>query len=420
VTDRDPRAIAAAQLAHVSHTLRSGVRQEPGPADADPITFLRKYSNYLAPRPGLFSADTWTIGFIWLRNVLLNQLILVPAIAALVAATLLLVLITQRPAPFYSETLGLNVVRSGLALVFLVIAIAMMVRELRTITQRASARSGTVLRVPAPERDKRAGDGTAVVSLVFATLLLIGTGSFVVHAYTRLVVIGVFVVLMAAIQFAGSYVACHRRTHEDSLIAVWDVCWMAVVTGALAGWLVTLVWDLNNSRMLETPYLQLAFGPPLVGVCLVASVMLLVGLMGADYPDAAREWTARTGASLAIATAGWLTWFVLAAFGPWMVTIAFSASNVTAAAGVVAWVATTAGGVLAGRSAKTSDGGSGGAASKAARAAGGRRPDGISCRVHHRDRSSCACLRADDGPGADGACNRVRPEWSDDRHYHAA
>ena len=52
-----------------------------GPPMEDPIAFLRKYSNYLAPSPGLFSADTWVIGAIWLRNVLLNQLILLPALA---------------------------------------------------------------------------------------------------------------------------------------------------------------------------------------------------------------------------------------------------------------------------------------------------------------------------------------------------
>src|SRR6185436_7421673 len=36
----------------------------PGSAEKDPITFLRKYSNYLAPRTGLFTADTWLIASI--------------------------------------------------------------------------------------------------------------------------------------------------------------------------------------------------------------------------------------------------------------------------------------------------------------------------------------------------------------------
>ena len=71
----------------------------PGIPDDDHISFLRKYSNYLAPKPGVFSPDTWVIGSIWLRNVLLNQLILVPAIALLVLAGLAAGFLQQQPAP---------------------------------------------------------------------------------------------------------------------------------------------------------------------------------------------------------------------------------------------------------------------------------------------------------------------------------
>jgi hypothetical protein len=39
----------------------------PGEAEDDPVTFLRKYSNYLAPKLGLFSADFWVIFTIWIR-----------------------------------------------------------------------------------------------------------------------------------------------------------------------------------------------------------------------------------------------------------------------------------------------------------------------------------------------------------------
>src|SRR5687768_7072769 len=69
----------------------------PKPPQDDPISFLRKYSNYLAPRPGLFSADTWVIGSIWLRNVLLNQLILVPALAAVVLSAFLFYFVQMAP-----------------------------------------------------------------------------------------------------------------------------------------------------------------------------------------------------------------------------------------------------------------------------------------------------------------------------------
>src|SRR5579862_6373898 len=58
--------------------------------ERDPIAFLRKYSSYLAPEVGLFSTDFWVIASIWIRNVLLNQLILLPFLAAVSLLTFFL------------------------------------------------------------------------------------------------------------------------------------------------------------------------------------------------------------------------------------------------------------------------------------------------------------------------------------------
>jgi hypothetical protein len=59
----------------------------PPPTGADPepspLRHLRDYTSYLAPRSGLLSADTWTLVAIFLRNLLLNWGILIPAFAAL-------------------------------------------------------------------------------------------------------------------------------------------------------------------------------------------------------------------------------------------------------------------------------------------------------------------------------------------------
>lgn len=52
---------------------------EPEP---EPIRHLRAYSNYLSPKLGLLSADTWTLISTFFRNLLLNWLVLVPFIAA--------------------------------------------------------------------------------------------------------------------------------------------------------------------------------------------------------------------------------------------------------------------------------------------------------------------------------------------------
>lgn len=57
----------------------------PGPPSQrlfwpEPLRWLRRYSNYLTPRVGLFSADTWVAFAIWLRNTFLNQIVLVSSI----------------------------------------------------------------------------------------------------------------------------------------------------------------------------------------------------------------------------------------------------------------------------------------------------------------------------------------------------
>ncbi len=46
----------------------------------EPLRWLRRYSNYLTPRVGLFTADTWVAFAIWIRNTFLNQIVLVATI----------------------------------------------------------------------------------------------------------------------------------------------------------------------------------------------------------------------------------------------------------------------------------------------------------------------------------------------------
>ena len=58
----------------------------PEGPDVEPpeISWLRAYSNYLTPTIGLASADTWTGIAIYLRNLILNWLVIVPALAAVI------------------------------------------------------------------------------------------------------------------------------------------------------------------------------------------------------------------------------------------------------------------------------------------------------------------------------------------------
>ena len=85
--DKDKLILGAAGpvLALVSaFVLTSLVLLATGVNPIEPIRHLRRYSNYLTPKLGLFSADTWVLGAIYLRNTLINLLILVPAVMGFV------------------------------------------------------------------------------------------------------------------------------------------------------------------------------------------------------------------------------------------------------------------------------------------------------------------------------------------------
>lgn len=63
---------------------------EPGP-----LRHLRNYSNYLTPRLGLLTADTWTLVATYLRNLLINWLVWVPLLLAALALPRLVIEVAQ-------------------------------------------------------------------------------------------------------------------------------------------------------------------------------------------------------------------------------------------------------------------------------------------------------------------------------------
>ena len=71
----------------------------------DPIHHLRLFSNYLTPRKGAFSADTWRAATFFVRNLALNWLVLLPLLlAAIVAGQLYFVFFKTTAAGFVCST----------------------------------------------------------------------------------------------------------------------------------------------------------------------------------------------------------------------------------------------------------------------------------------------------------------------------
>lgn len=73
VPDPKRRGILEVEQVLAENSFGSGGRY----LEPNPVRFLRKYSNYLAPRTGLLSTDLWALIAVYLRNVMLNVALLI-------------------------------------------------------------------------------------------------------------------------------------------------------------------------------------------------------------------------------------------------------------------------------------------------------------------------------------------------------
>ena len=97
-------------------------QRSPDPEPTE-LQHLREYSNYLTPKAGLLSADTWTFFGIYFRNLFLNWTIFIPLISALLITPRLLLAITNIGPVGDAATIGLlgaGLVLASFALAFVI------------------------------------------------------------------------------------------------------------------------------------------------------------------------------------------------------------------------------------------------------------------------------------------------------------
>jgi len=70
---------------HVNEELKCEKAKSPTKPEPKEIEHLRAYSNYLSPKLGLFSIDTWVLIGTYIRNLFLNWLVFIPALIAICA-----------------------------------------------------------------------------------------------------------------------------------------------------------------------------------------------------------------------------------------------------------------------------------------------------------------------------------------------
>src|SRR6266542_2146862 len=61
----------------------SACRPDAPAPEHQPLDHLRRYANYITPRLGLLSADTWTVAGTVIRNLLVNWFVALPLLAAI-------------------------------------------------------------------------------------------------------------------------------------------------------------------------------------------------------------------------------------------------------------------------------------------------------------------------------------------------
>jgi hypothetical protein len=272
-----------------------------------PLRHLRDYSSYLSPRLGLLSADTWTLVAVYLRNLLLNWLVLIP----LLAGALML------PRLYAAVVRNINTrhfAPNNLLMLLLLTAAAVL-----------GAIAISYIGFNRPSTNKQRNHSQArflwlcLLPLTLCASLVTIFWAGITDTEGRDFPIWYFLIFGISINLLGfviATIAAARRTTAGKraleLVAV-------LVAGGVAGWLLWLASS-ASFLFLEGGEIKLAayvcFALPMVLAIFTVSAMLYVGLISFITNDDDREWLSRSDAWVLIVIFGWCAVSALVLYGP--------------------------------------------------------------------------------------------------------
>jgi hypothetical protein len=311
-------------------TVIRNLTSRPAGPDTEPpeISWLRAYSNYLTPRVGIASADTWTDMAVYIRNLVLNWLVIVPVVSL---ALLFLKLVV---------TGSVWIARSEdndwlLVLIGLFGAACLIVAQAFTTSHRPTRRK-------IPGTPPAAADGNVTQT------------TFLFHDLSWAIVSAIAITSFFSSRFGIAWVACAGKNEVLGLTAaagllIYAAGWIAgrplrpnfgdairwaasgLVYGALLGlgaYLFTLLKPYCNSCMLSDQrqllnlLVPMIFGVPWVLVSQLVAEIIFVGLTSYEADsDSDREWLGRAAGWVATAAIAWaLTAFLAFAAGHYVQT----------------------------------------------------------------------------------------------------
>jgi hypothetical protein len=321
--------------------LKEGLRSE---ADRGPaVSHLRRFSRYLSPQAGLFSADAWTIAMVWLRNTLLLQTMLVSLFAV--------VLLAPRFFELWFLTFSETWTTAAAVLIF-----GWTVFQAMNRLAKMSDAEATVTAVEST-------DTQGSVQVLIVVPMIVAGACFSSALWRSLDAARPWWCFVAGlIVGVATWLTARQallKSIRNQLRWLCGVAAVGILCGALFGGLTYALAMVYGSWAPEFrpdgQWLAGVFGAPAILISLSLCVVLQIGLLGRAMDDAMREWWSRLGAFLAIYSAAALVVGAAAIYGPLLCSLLLSnrfwhwiGGSVT-----LGGVATTLGGVLAARSRDT-------------------------------------------------------------------
>ena len=321
---------------------------DPGSEHVRPIRLLREYSNYLAPRFSAVSADTWTIVSIWMRNTVVNLLVLMMFLMA--------TLIAPRLLGIAFDEIGLMTSMVGLV-AFLGLASVLIGFNLRSFDDPFVALRSDEAAIPfAPRvRPSERGDTPFVVIATIAVpgLLAVFFAMSALWRYTAtlerpedipmlqsrifqwtaaVLAIGLAVTAAIGRMWLKPSVGQHRsqqswpdRIANHGLGFILSTLWgiiAALVGAVLVKELADHLLPLLFADSYRGTWLAIGFGPLVLIAVIMLVLVILLGLEGLAAPDERREWWSRLGAWLGLIGGTWAVMTAVSFLGPYAVASA--------------------------------------------------------------------------------------------------
>jgi hypothetical protein len=343
------------------------------------VHWLRRYSNYLTPRLGLFGSDTLTGVTIYTRNLILNGLILVGALSGGLFLPVLLAKVLSL------EWLPIAPITRAHALI---VAAALLALVLAFVVGAAAGFPSAVPRLTAVERRKGVGRRVAVLVVGACVLLAFALADLqeapAGFEWRRMLLWYVPIGGLAYLVFSVVAERVYQRRLAKKVLVARDLddrpdytgrgnAFWPFAAGAIGGALLyVLAWltpcalgPANGVDLCGVPrrafeefltaaraqgYRDLvvaAAGTLLVGAAYWLTIVVHVGFAKRGLSEHDREWIGRWNAYFLKALLVWTGAFAIALIGP---TLVHRAEAWLATSGALAWLATSIAGVLAGRS----------------------------------------------------------------------